>query len=194
MINLKLYGVLKSLCGKIHVLNMPSCSIKDILSYLVANFSSTRKYLHNTSSDLLAIVVNSVSIPLDQLKTIRIFSNDEVKLLLVSRGSGKAAKTIIGVILIIVGAILSIYGQGWIAALGYGMLMVGGSLVAQGMTPVITPSNYDNQLKDAALKKSYGWGGNALNLTKSGNPVPLGYGTMRVGSQVISGGLRAENI
>lgn len=208
MITLKLYGTFKILCGKHHKINLKSCSIKDILSYILSNFPITKRFIHLESKDLLAIIINGISINTKDLKTLRVFSGDDVKLLLVTAGRGKNWQTIVGVILIIVGYILYEFGgellvqwgismvsAGQVAAAGYAMMVAGAGLLISGlMASQIGPSNYDNQLKDIALKKSYGWGGSALNLTKSGNPVPLGYGTMRVGSQVISGGLRAENI
>lgn len=195
MITLKLYGVLKGLCGKHHRINLKSCSIKDVLSYILYNFPLTKRFLHLESKDLLAIIINGISISEEDLKVLRVFSGDEVKLILVASGKGKNWQNIVGVILIIVGYILYEWGGEALVQLGMYMMLSGAMMIASGlMAPVITPSNYDNQLKDVALKKSYGWGGSALNLTKSGNPVPLGYGTMRVGSQVISGGLRAENI
>lgn len=73
---------------------------------------------------------------------------------------------------------------------------VGLSLVLGGVAQMLAgtpqaPSNQDANIAEG--KASYFFSG-PVNVTRQGNPVPIGYGTLYVGSQVVSAGIKAENI
>jgi predicted phage tail protein len=85
------------------------------------------------------------------------------------------------------GAALLSGGTGILVTLGVSML-VGG--VAQMLTPSPKTEGTDEKPNN---QPSYLFQG-AVNTTRQGNPVPVGYGRLRVGSQVISAGFRAIDI
>lgn len=68
---------------------------------------------------------------------------------------------------------------------------VGVSLALNGVSQLLAPP--PKKEKDQEEKNSYIFNG-AVNTTSQGQPVPLGYGRMIVGSAVISAGVNVEDI
>ena len=105
-------------------------------------------------------------------------------------GAGGVAKIIAGVILVIVGAILSYFGFG----IGAPLMKMGVSLIISGAVDLIfaPPKPPPTGTQEAANNQpSYSFNG-AVNTSGQGNPVPVLYGRLRVGSQVISAGIVTE--
>lgn len=95
-------------------------------------------------------------------------------------------QTIIGVVLIAVGALTSVYGGGFLIAIGV-------SMVAGGIVQMLSPQPKVNKSADSADNQaSYVFSG-PVNTTAQGNPVPVLYGRMIVGSAVISAGMEADD-
>lgn len=104
-----------------------------------------------------------------------------------SKGLGIGA-LILGIILIIVGIILISTPFG-------APLIIGGlGLVAAGVISLLTKSpkfqNFRNI--DKADNESYLFGG-PINIIGEGGPVPVGYGTVLIGSQVISSSYKVQD-
>ncbi len=86
------------------------------------------------------------------------------------------------------------------ALIGAGMTTflytVSAALVIGGISSIVAgnPTSPDFQSNERPENKpSYLFSG-AVNTTQQGNPVPIGYGRLRVGSQVISAGIRSLEI
>jgi predicted phage tail protein len=72
------------------------------------------------------------------------------------------------------------------SAIGWGLVLGGVSSL------LFTPKTHDPAATERPENKpSYAFNG-PVNTTAQGNPVPVGYGRLRVGSQVISAGLYVE--
>jgi predicted phage tail protein len=100
-----------------------------------------------------------------------------------------ALQTIVGAVLIIVGAVLTYYGQGWI---GQPMIKVGVAMVAGGIVQMLSPMPGTNQPDEAnETKKPNTQFSGPVNTSAQGNPVPICYGELAIGSAVISAGLSA---
>jgi predicted phage tail protein len=71
----------------------------------------------------------------------------------------------------------------------------GVSLILGGIAQALAPSPHGNfgDTERPENQPSYLFNG-AVNTTRQGNPVPVGYGRLRVGSQLVSVGLRTEEI
>lgn len=94
---------------------------------------------------------------------------------------------VFGVILIIVGIIFSETGIG-VALIVAGLGLLGAGIVSLLSKP---PSfNFNQQLQNAT-SQSYLFNG-PTNTIGEGNPIPIGYGTMLVGSNVISAGYQVS--
>lgn len=97
--------------------------------------------------------------------------------------SGTVA-TILGVLLIIIGAILLFTGVG--AGFGFALIVAGLGLVAAGVSVLLSkPPDFEDFRQITGGKTSYLFQG-PQNTTREGGPVPVGYGRLLVGSQVIS--------
>lgn len=125
---------------------------------------------------------------------------DEIKIIPVVAGSGGLGKIILGAALIAASFYLpgmtyfSAYSSFGINASSIAMGL-GTSLVLSGVSQVLfAPPKASNQSRENVENlPSYIFNG-AVNTTGQGNPVPLCYGRLRVGSQVISAGLHSESL
>ncbi len=97
--------------------------------------------------------------------------------------------TILGALLIIVGIVVAFFSFGAGAAL----IVAGVGLLGAGVVSLLSkpPSFNFNQDLDTTVSHSYLFNG-PVNTIGEGNPVPVGYGTMLVGSNVISAGYRID--
>lgn len=99
-------------------------------------------------------------------------------------------QAIIGVVLIIAGIVIGV-GAGWTgvgAVVGYGMIIAGVGLLAGGIITLLSsPPKFEDfrEIDGATGRTSYLFNG-PQNTTREGGPVPVGYGRLLVGSQVIS--------
>ena len=102
---------------------------------------------------------------------------------------GGLITTILGVLLIIVGIVLLII-PGFNVA-GFALLMAGLGLLGAGVVALLSkpPAFNFNQNLDNAVSQSYLFNG-PTNTVGEGGGVPVGYGTMLVGSNVISAGYK----
>lgn len=93
---------------------------------------------------------------------------------------GGIIDAILGVILIVVGIVLIAYG-------GWALIIAGLTLLGAGVVALLSrPPDFNyNQNLDNSVSQSYLFNG-PQNTVGEGNPIPIGYGTTLVGSNVIS--------
>jgi predicted phage tail protein len=87
---------------------------------------------------------------------------------------------ILAIVLIVWGFVIAAAGN---PQLGYAMVMAGLGLLAAGISNLIAKSPKPGEISDSI--GSYMFNG-PQNTDKEGNPVPIGYGRLLVGSQIIS--------
>lgn len=129
------------------------------------------------------IGVNELTHPTNQV--IRI-----VPAIVGSKKSG-VLQTILGIVLVVVGVFTTIFGDysGSVIQLGVS-LIIGG--VAQMLFAPPKPKNAGER-EDPNNRPSYSFDG-PVNTAQQGNCVPVGYGRLIVGSQVISAGMYVESL
>ena len=111
----------------------------------------------------------------DQIKTIDFIPIVE------GAGDGMNIFTIIlAIVLIVWGFIIAAAGN---PQLGYAMVMAGLGLLAAGISNLISKAPKPGEISDSI--GSYMFNG-PQNTTQEGNPVPVGYGRLLVGSQIIA--------
>lgn len=96
---------------------------------------------------------------------------------------------ILGAVLIVVGVILIATGVGSLA--GIGLIFGGLALLGAGVVALLSKPptfNYNQDLSNS-VSQSYLFNG-PINTVGEGNPVPVGYGTILVGSNVVSEGYK----
>lgn len=103
--------------------------------------------------------------------------------------AGGLFASILGAILIVVGILVIIGTWGGGTLLGIGLIVAGLTLTAAGAIALLSrPPDYGafNSLQNSS-SQSYLFSG-PINTIGEGNPIPVGYGTMLIGSNVISAG------
>lgn len=104
-------------------------------------------------------------------------------------GSGKAGRIIAGIVLIVVGYIITGLSYGWAAPLGNAMIGAGVSLI---LGAIFAPRQQSQQ--DAPDERASYIFNNPVNTQAQGGPVPLIYGRFRAGTTVVSAGITSEQV
>lgn len=196
MITLKVYGSLKTAMGGIAEHKYAKCyDVRTLIQAMTSNFKSIQRYLSDRSDMPFQILVNGTKyLTKDTIKTTKFKDGDSIQFIPVIGGSGDNWGSVLSIVIGVILIYLS-WGSnptGW-QLVGMGM---GVSLVMSGVSQLlfkpeeIEPSTYEVEDK---VKSNYAFNG-PVNLTSQGNAVPVGYGKLRVGSQVIAAGLFAQNI
>lgn len=115
----------------------------------------------------------------------------EVHLIPEIMGQGKWGSVILGAILFVVGAALSISGN----PLGTNLMWMGGAMMLGGLIAATTriPGIGDTRVEEEDKRASFLFSG-AVNTSTQGLPIPRGYGRLLIGSAVVSASVYAEEI
>lgn len=109
--------------------------------------------------------------------------------------SGGVFQIIFGAVLVVVGALV-LYFFGWTgigAIIGKALITMGISMIIGGIVQLLMPAPKGNSAKDKADDlASYAFNG-PVNTQAQGNPVPVLYGRLKVGSAVISAGITTSD-
>lgn len=190
---IRLYGKLGARFGRIHRLAVASAAeAVRALSVLLPGFQQEL----STSKDrgvAYAVFVGRDNVGPEQLGYPP--GRNDIRIAPVLAGSkrGGLFQTILGVALIG----LSLWNPAFLAAKGIfsaaSIGMLGASLALGGVVQMLSPQQRGLSAKDGPDNgASYNFNG-PVNTTAQGNPVPLLYGRMVVGSAVISAGIYAED-
>ena len=201
-----LYGNLGALYGKVHLYDVvsPAQAIK-ALSVTIKGFKQSLidgGYYRILVGGKDELDINEVANPMSDRETIRIVP--------VVAGAEGLGKIVLGAALIlaagplaagfgatgtaagVAGATTGAAGFAGITAstfTGLGISLVLGGVSQMLFSPQAAPASAERPEN----KPSFIFNG-AVNTTRQGNPVPICYGRMIVGSQVISAGLRATQL
>ncbi|HED1422514.1 TPA: tail assembly protein [Kluyvera georgiana] len=194
MTTIKLSGSLAMKFGRAHqrLISTP----REVFRALSVTVPGFEKYLNTSKARGLtyAVMVGKRNISESDLD----FPNagQEVRIVPVIIGSKRAGllQTILGSVLIVVGALGSTIGQAWGGGVwGPVAWKLGAAMVAGGVIQMISPQPGGISSKqDPDNKASYAFG-SVTNTTAQGNPVPLGYGKRRIGGAIISAGIYVED-
>ncbi|HEN3579750.1 TPA: tail assembly protein [Yersinia enterocolitica] len=119
----------------------------------------------------------------------------EIRIVPVIIGSKKAGifQTILGAVLVAVGAVMTVMSGGTASPLAMGFFQVGGAMMLGGVVQMLSPQVGGLASRQSPDNKpSYAFGG-PVNSTAQGNPVGVLYGKRRIGGAVISAGIYAED-
>jgi len=114
--------------------------------------------------------------------------NNDIRIAPILCGSKNAGilQIIAGAVLIIVGALLIKTGP-----VATGLISTGIAMIFGGVIQLLSPLPKDKRKEDRP--PSYAFGG-PVNTTAQGNPVPVLYGELIIGSAVVSAGIISEDI
>ena len=206
MKTIRLYGHLGKQFGREHKFDVRTPA--EAVSALCANFDTFKPYVIEHSAPGYKVIVGKedrsdpeeVKYPADA---------DTIKIIPVIGGSGNLGKIILGAVLIWAGGWLAANalsaafatsattGMGFAASatlvttVSYAATAIGTSLVMGGIAGILFKPPKIKARDGEANQGSANFNG-PLNLSTQGNPVPLAYGKVMVGSQIISAGIRTS--
>ena len=194
----RLYGVLGSRFGRTFRLALDSNTPAEAIAALSAQLKGFREFLLGAKDRGLgfAVFVGKRNLKEDELTSPSGAGDIRIAPILLGSKNGGVFNIILGAILIVVGSIgqytpwgQAYGGQIWGPYLtNWGTAMLIGGVIQLLSPPPKAPRNTDR----AGNQPSYVFNG-AINTQAQGNPVPVLYGRMIVGSAVISAGIHAED-
>jgi predicted phage tail protein len=193
---IKLSGELGSKFGRVHRAVLDSNSTAEAIRYICSQFPAAAGYFYGADGRGIRFAVfrGKENLRVEQLHEP--VGEDVIRIAPILMGSKRAGtfSVILGAVIVAASVVLDAWTDGGFSAatggytytLGYG-LIVGGLI--QMLTPVPKGGKGQDRPENAP---SYVFSG-AVNTQAQGNPVPLLYGRMIVGSAVISAGINAED-
>ncbi len=198
---IRLYGVLGARFGRVHRLVVNSAA--EAVRALSVQLPGFEEFFYSARDRGLVFAVFHGRRNIGQEELGHPPGRAEIRIAPVIAGSKRSGglQTVIGIAIIAVAS----YFSGGLAAGGTSLFgatsgavwsavgAVGISMALSGVTQMLTKSPTGLDAKDSADNSpSYSFGG-PVNTQAQGNPVPLGYGRMIVGSAVLSAGIYAED-
>jgi predicted phage tail protein len=190
---IRLYGTLGARFGRVHRLAVASAAeAVRALCVLLPGFKQDL----TSSKDrgiAYAVFVGKQNLAADELYAPP--GGDDIRIAPVLQGSkrGGLLQTIVGAVLIVAGAAISYFSAGSLSGIGVPMMQLGAAMALGGVVQMLSPQQRGLSAKDGPENgASYNFNG-PVNTTAQGNPAPVLYGDMIVGSAVISAGIYAED-
>jgi len=180
MVNVYLHGELGQAIGEEWSLDV-DCAAEAISAIeantgKILNFLSQEDRLYNEYS----VLVDDDYIDEDDLQLKK--PNKEIHIIPSVEGGKGIVKVIIGVALIVASIMIPGSATGFMAFLKSATMAIGTSLVMGGITELLSKPP---KIGESTSTQSFLMGGQVNNASQ-GQAVPIGYGRLRVGSQVIS--------
>lgn len=188
---IRLYGELGKKFGRVHRLALDTNSAAEAVRALRAMHAGLGAYLANAHHRGIGFAVfrGKENLTKEQLDEPAGGGDIRIAPIIMGSKNGGVFNIILGAVLIVAGYVLAPYTGG--ASLN--LVPVGVSMIVGGVVQLLTPMPKGPKNTDSPDNKpSYVFTG-AVNTQAQGNPVPLLYGRMIVGSAVISAGINAED-
>lgn len=184
---IRLYGAMGARFGRVHrfVVRSPAEAIGALCSML----PGFEKFLMESKDNGIAFSVFVGKKNVEESMLTAPSGNDDIRIAPIIAGSKQAGlfQIVVGVVLLVVGFFT--WGSTWAPAIA----MMGGALVLSGAMAMLSPQQKTQSATDRdGSKASYNFNG-AVNTQAQGNPVPVAYGELIVGSAVVSAGIYAED-
>ncbi|MCX1960562.1 tail assembly protein [Escherichia coli] len=100
--------------------------------------------------------------------------------------NGGVFQTIAGAVMVVAGAVISYFSAGTLSAFGAGMMKFGVAMMIGGVAQMLAPKPKTPEYNSADNGKQNTYFSSLDNMVAQGNPMPVPYGEMLVGSRRIS--------
>lgn len=182
----RLYGPLGTAFGRVHRLAVSSAA--EAVRALCVLFPGFERHMVESKDKGIGYAVFYGKRNLEK-EALRDDTNEDIRIapMLIGSKNGGIFNIILGAALVVVGVIGNAYG-GW----GTPFINAGIAMIAGGAVQLLSPTTKPRSSDNGSGQGSYIFSG-AVNTTAQGNPVPVLYGEMIVGSAVISAGLVASD-
>ena len=104
---------------------------------------------------------------------------------------GGALQTILGAVLVVVGVVVNAYTGG---TAGNPFISMGTAMIIGGVVQMLTPLPKPGSPDEADKNKPSTYFNGPVNTVQQGQPVPVGYGKLIIGSAQIGAGLNADKV
>ncbi len=191
----RLYGVLGSKFGRKFSLVLESNSPAEAIAALSNQIKGFGEFLMNAKDRGLGFAVFSGKRNLkeEDLSKPSDYGDIRIAPILLGSKSGGMFNIIAGAVLFIVGGIISGWSMGAGSGVGGYLMQAGLGMMLGGVVQMLSPQPKALKSGDRPDNQpSYVFNG-AVNTQAQGNPVPVLYGRMIVGSAVVSAGIHAED-
>ena len=189
---IRLYGPLGDRFGRVWRLDVKSPA--EAIRALCSQLPGFRQYLQQNSAPGYRVLADTQG--RDKTSLALPTSAGTIRVVPVVCGAGKGlGGIIVGAALIWASNGTYGWGEAMGATLSSAVSSIGFSMVIGGVSQALTktPNTQNTSVERPENKPSYAFDG-AVNTAAQGNPVPVCYGEMIVGSQVISAGMVAEQV
>jgi predicted phage tail protein len=196
MRTVRLYGHLAARFGRVHRLDVRTPA--EAVRALCATRDGFRAHLIAHSRPGYRVLVGRQALTLDALA---LPADDDIRIVPVTAGAGRGAgQILLGAALVAVGVATGGFGlaagAAWSAGAatfaGYIAGNLGMALILGGVVQMLAPQPKTPGTPERPENRpSYAFDG-PVNTTAQGNPVPVCYGRLIVGSQVVSAGMASE--
>jgi predicted phage tail protein len=187
MRTVKLYGHLGKKFGRSFDFDVASAA--EAVRALCANFAGFREAMVGHKPGYHVHVGDEIVT--EELLPFR-SSSSTIKIVpVVSGAKNGIGQIIMGAVLIVAGYAVSVLSYGWAAPVGNAMIGMGASMILGGVTQLLTRAPKPAAPNNGGNDPNYSFNG-PVNTTGQGNSVPVCYGRLIVGSQVISAALSVE--
>ncbi len=190
----RLYGHLGKRFGQVH--HFAVASPAEAIRALCSNFKGFREHLYMHSVPGYKIIVGTEARTLETLSLISVCT-EVIKIIPVISGAKNGMGQIIFGAALLAASLYAPYMStalwgtatvgSMVGSIGISMMLAGVSNILAPLPKALGPAERPDN------KPSYGFDG-PVNTAAQGNPVPIAYGELLVGSQVISAGLSTEQI
>lgn len=186
---IRFHGVLRERFGKEYRLQVNS--VKEGMQLLAVQIPGLEQFLLNAHKYGLRFAVFT-----DKRKTIseqEIEMNTAAELIRIipvveGAGGNGIFQTILGAVMIVIGAVAMYFGQPW----GASLIGAGIGMMVGGIAQMLMPQTQTEDSNSDGNRTNYGFGA-AVTTVAQGNPVPLLYGEFEVGGFVLNGGQYPED-
>lgn len=120
-------------------------------------------------------------------------SREIVRLIPATAGSSATLRIVVGVVLMAIGAYINAGSGGTGTFAGNTLMGMGFSLLIGGISELLAPKLKKSDNTDSNVAQSYTFSG-PMNTAGQGTPVAVGFGTLLVGSHVISAQIYTEDM
>ncbi|MDF7648108.1 tail assembly protein [Erwiniaceae bacterium L1_54_3] len=193
--NIRLYGVLGATFGRVYKMSVETP--QEAIRALCVVLPGFERFLNNSKKRGITYAVFSGkrNISKEELEIDR--GDDDIRIAPVIIGSkrGGILQTILGAVLVVVGAVVGVMTSwtGVGGVIGSAMVSAGIGLMAGGVIQMLSPQTPGLASKqDTDNQASYAFG-SPTNTAAQGYPVPLLYGQRRIGGAIISAGIYVED-
>lgn len=200
MVNVRLYGHLGKLFGKVHTLSIKTPA--EAVRALQANYPGFRAALQDRAIAGYKIIIDSKD--KSSAEYLCREASQEIKLVPILKGAGGDNNGLLYIVLAVVIAVVAWYAMpamfgaegtfagamspSTMAAVQQGMYSMAASLAFSGISAMLYSPPDLQTAAQVEQNKGYHFNG-PVNLSRAGSPVPLAYGKIIAGSTIIHAGI-----